>query len=70
MTKRMIVKAKVKYERNVIESLRKKGMESGCEWYKFLRGENISDSVGVESLKVNSEVVAEKEGMREAFRQF
>ena len=70
VTKRMIVKAKVKCDRNVIESLREKGMEGGREWYKFLRGENVSDSVGVESLKVNGEVVTEKEGMREAIRQF
>ena len=70
LTKRMIVKAKVKCERNVIESLREKGMEGGREWYKFLRGENMSSNAGVESLKVNGEVITEKEGMREAIKQF
>ena len=47
------MKAKVKCERKVIESLREKGMEGGREWYKFMRGENMSGNVGVESLKVN-----------------
>ena len=44
-----------------VYGLREKGMEGGCEWYKFLRGENMSSSAGVESLKVNGEVVTEKE---------
>ncbi|MPC18934.1 hypothetical protein E2C01_011832 [Portunus trituberculatus] len=40
------------------------GIEGGHDWYKFKRGENMSGSVGVESLKVNSEVITKKEGIR------
>ena len=47
----------------MIESLREKGIEGGCEWYKFMRGENMSGNVGVESLKVNVEVIRGKEGI-------
>ena len=49
----MIIKAKVKCKRSVIESLREKGMEGGHEWYKFMRGENMLGNVGVESMEVN-----------------
>ena len=63
LTRRMIMKAQMKCERSVIESLREKEMEGGCEWYKFTRGENMSGNVGVESLKVNVEVIRGKEGI-------
>ncbi len=35
----------------------KPGLEGGREWYKFLRGESISDSENVECLKVNDEAL-------------
>ena len=70
LTRRMIMKAQMKCERSVIESLREKEMEGGCEWYKFTRGENMSGNVGVESLKVNGQVITERERIRDAIRQF
>ncbi|MPC31567.1 hypothetical protein E2C01_024861 [Portunus trituberculatus] len=45
-------------------------MEGGREWYKFMRGENISEKIGVKSLKVNGEVITEKNEIREAIGQF
>ena len=45
-------------------------MEGGREWYRFLRGENASDSENVESLKVNGEIVTDRERMREAIGEF
>ena len=43
----------------------------GCrEWYKFLRGERMSDSESVESFKVNGEVVTDKEKMKECIKEF
>ena len=45
--------AKVRYERNVIHSLREKGVEGGREWHRFLRGEGMPDSENEESLRVN-----------------
>ncbi|XP_063857805.1 uncharacterized protein LOC135099405 isoform X1 [Scylla paramamosain] len=70
LTRRMIMNAKVESERSVIQSLREKGMEGGREWYKFMRGENMSGSVGVERLKVEGVVITEKDGIREAIKGF
>ena len=49
--------ATVRFERNVIQSLRKKGVEGGREWFTSLRGEGMSDSENVESLGVNLALV-------------
>ena len=57
VVKRKIMHATVKFERNVIQSLRKKGVEGGREWFTFLRGEGMSDSENVESLGVNLALV-------------
>ena len=57
------MKAKVKRERSVTESLKEKGMERGREWYQSKRNENMTGNVGVESLKVNVEVIRGKEGI-------
>ena len=35
------MKAKVKCERSVIESLMENGMKGSREWYKFMRSENV-----------------------------
>ena len=53
-----IMHATVRFERNVIQSLRKKGVEGGREWFTSLRGEGMSDSENVESLGVNLALVA------------
>ncbi|MPD06667.1 hypothetical protein E2C01_102491 [Portunus trituberculatus] len=45
-------------------------MEGGREWYKFMKGENMSENFDVWSLKVNGEVITEKNKIREAIRQF
>ena len=70
VTKRMVMNAKVRSERNVIQSLREKGVEGGREWYRFLRGEGMSVSENVESLRVNGAVVTDKEEMRKAVKEF
>ena len=43
LTKRKIMDAKMKCERSAIQSLREKGLEGGREWYRFMRGEQMSD---------------------------
>lgn len=55
---------KVECERNVIQTLRGKGLEGGCEWDRFQRGERMSDNDNLESLKVNDELITEKKKMR------
>ena len=50
----------------MIQTLREKGIEGGREWYKFLRGENMSEGENVESLKMNGEVITEKEKIKES----
>ena len=69
-TKRKIRDAKVKCERGVIQSLREKGVEGGREWYRFLRGEQMSDREDVESLKVNGVCVTDKQEMKVAIKEF
>ena len=70
VVKRKIMNAKVRCERNVIQSLREKGVEGGREWYRFLRGERMPDSENVESLKVNGALVTEKEDIRRVVKEF
>ena len=41
------MKAKVECEKSVIKSLRDKGVEDGNEWYRFLRGEQMSENENV-----------------------
>ena len=62
--------AKVRYERNVIQSLREKGVEGGREWHRFLRGEGMPDSENVESLRVNGALVTDVEDMRRVVNEF
>ena len=61
LTKRKIRDAKVQCERNAIQALREKGMEGGRDWYRFMRGEGMSDCENVESLKVNGECITDPE---------
>ena len=35
-------------------------MEGGHDWYRFMRGEGMSDSEHVESLKVNGACISDK----------
>ena len=69
-TKRKVMNAKVRSERSVIQSVREKGVQGGREWYRFLRGEGMSDSENVESLRVNGALVTHKEEMRKAVKEF
>ena len=69
LTKRKIMNAKSKCERNVIQSLREKGMVGGREWQNFLRGESKSNNE-CESLKVNGEVITDKVRMKESVKEF
>ena len=62
--------AKGKCERSMIQSLREKWLEGGREWYRFLRGEKMPDSENVESLKVNGELVTDKEKICECIKEF
>ena len=62
--------AKVRYERNVIQSLREKGVEGGREWHRFLRGEGMPDSENAESLRVNGAPVTDIEDMRRVVKEF
>ena len=68
--KRKIREAKAKCEKDAIQSLRERGVEGGQEWYRFLRGEQFSDGGGVESLKVNGELVTDKKKMKECIKDF
>ena len=70
LTRKKIMNAKVECERNVIQTLREKGLEGGHEWYRFLRGERMSGSENVESLKVNGEKITDKEKMKESVKEF
>ena len=45
-------------------------MEGSHESYKLLRGEDMSRNVGMGSLKVNGQVITEKEKIRDAKSQF
>lgn len=60
LKKRNIITSKMKRERCVIQFLRENGVEGGRKWYKFMRGERMSDGESVESLKVNDEFVTYK----------
>ena len=70
MVKRKIMNAKVRYERNVIQSLREKGVEGGREWHRFVRGEWMLDSENAESLRGNGALVTDKEDMRRVVKEF
>ena len=70
LTKRKIMDAKMKCERSAIQSLREKGLEGGREWYRFMRGEQMSDGEKLESLKVNGVCVTDKERMKDAIKEF
>ena len=70
LTKRKIMNAKVKCERDVIEALREKGQEGGREWYRFMRGEGMLDRENIESLKVNGECITDRERMKVSIREF
>ena len=50
LTKRKIRDAKVKCEKSTIQSLKEKGLQG---IYRFMRGENITESEGGKDLKVN-----------------
>ncbi len=39
-------------QNQIILAWREKGLEGGREWYRFLRGEEMTESVNVESLRV------------------
>ena len=70
LTKRMIRDAKVKCERNTIQSLKEKGLQGGREWYRFMRGESVTENEDVKALKVNDEYVTDEEEMKEAVKMF
>ena len=70
LTKRKIRDAKVKCEKSTIQSLKEKGLQGGREWYRFMRGENITESEGVKDLKVNDRYVSDEEEMKEAVKMF
>ena len=57
-------------ERNAIQTLRKKGLEGGRDWYRFMRGESMSDCQNVKSLKVNGECITDKNEIRESIKEF
>ena len=69
LTKRIIMNAKVKSERSVVESFREKGMVGGREWYHFLMGESKLENE-CESLKVNGEIITEKNRMKNHIKEF
>lgn len=53
------MRAKVKCERSVIQTLNEKRHEGGREWYRFLKDERMSDSETEGSLKMNGELIIE-----------
>lgn len=70
LTIQKIMNAKVKCAKSVIQTLREKGLEGDRKWYRFLRAQNMCLAENVESLKVNGEVIPDKEKMRESIKDF
>ena len=70
LTKKKIKDAKVKCERSTIQCLREKGMEGGREWYRFMRGESMTENGDVKVLKVNGECITDEKRMKDAIKQF
>ena len=70
MTKWKIRDARVKCEKSAIQALREKGLEGGHEWYRFLRGEVMTDSENVKNLRVNGECVSDKRRIKGAIKEF
>lgn len=56
--------------KSAIQSLKEKGMEGGCEWYRFLGGEEMQDHENVESLTVNGEYMTDEDKIRESIENF
>ena len=42
-------------------------MEGRREWYRFMRGESMSDSKNVKNLKVNGECITDKNEIKECW---
>ena len=70
LTKRKIREAKVKCERSTIQSLKEKGLEGGREWYRFMRGESMTESEDVKTLIVNGVCVTDEKEIQEAVKMF
>ena len=70
ITKMLIGKAMMEHEKNVITSLRQKGMQGGKEWYRFLRNEKVSEDETIHKILVNGVEITEKTEMIKEIEAF
>ena len=66
----LIGKAMMEHEKNVITSLRQKGMQGGKEWYRFLRNEKVSEDETIHKILVNGVEITEKTEMIKEIEAF